>query len=206
MFNILILGGKTLESIKINNLTIAPLQLHNVYDLKNWDKYEDTLFEDYNFPNLDDREVREWFKTRVSNSVARSFAVVLEDKETIGLINIKNIRRLLRVANLGIVFNPKFTNKGYGTLALKGILKYYFETMDMRTLYLDVAVHNKRAIRCYKKCGFKKVKLHTIKSSEIIRDEILPCYTEKDFVVKSGTVYLYYYKMRLSKNNYKSFL
>lgn len=194
-----------MENIKAGGLRILPLQLNHVYDLKNWDKYKNSLFEDYNFPDLDDREIREWFKTRVSSSVARSFAVLLEEK-TIGLINIKDIRRLLKVANLGIVFNPKYIDRGYGTSALRAILKYYFESMDMRSLYLDVAVHNKRAIRCYEKCGFKKIKKHTIKSTNIIRDEILPCYTEEDFIVKGGTVYLYYYKMRLSKNNYKSFL
>ena len=194
-----------MENIKAGGLRILPLQLNHVYDLKNWDKYKNSLFEDYNFPDLDDREIREWFKTRVSSSVARSFAVLLEEK-TIGLINIKDIRRLLKVANLGIVFNPKYIDRGYGTSALRAILKYYFESMDMRSLYLDVAVHNKRAIRCYEKCGFKKIKKHIIKSTNIIRDEILPCYTEEDFIVKGGTVYLYYYKMRLSKNNYKSFL
>lgn len=198
-------GGKALEIIKSDKLSIVPLQLNNVYDLRNWDKYKDPLFDDYNFPELDDSEVRDWYRSRVSESSSKSFAVLLEEKETIGLINIKNIRRLLKVANLGIVFNPKYIDKGYGTTALKSILRYYFETMDMRSLYLDVAVHNKRAIRCYEKCGFKKIKKHAIKSIEILEEEISYGYTEEDFVIKDGIVYLYHYKMRLGKKNYEDF-
>lgn len=195
-----------MEIIKIDKLTIMPLQLHNVYDLKAWDQYDDPLFSDYNFPDLDDYDMKSWFKTRTSKITSKSFAVLLEGERTIGLINLKDIRRVLKVANLGIVFNPRFISRGYGTAALKAIMKYYFDSMNMRSLYLDVAKHNKRAIRCYEKCGFKKVKKYTIKLNETLKDEIPSYYGEEDFIVKDGTIYLYCYKMRLSKSDYERFI
>ena len=195
-----------MEIIKVDKLTIMSLQLHNVYDLKAWDKYDDPLFSDYNFPDLDDYEMKNWFNTRTSKLSSKSFAVTLEGERTIGLINIKDIRRVLKVANLGIVFNPRFISKGYGTTALRAIIKYYFEDMNMRSLYLDVAKHNKRAIKCYEKCGFKKVKKYTIKSNGISKKEIHSRYIEEDFMVKDGIIHLYCYKMRLSKNDYESFI
>lgn len=194
-----------MEIIKVDKLTIMPLQLHNVYDLKAWHKYDDPLFSDYNFPDLDDYEVKNWFDSRTSKISSKSFAVLLEGERTIGLINLKDIRKVLKVANLGIVFNPKFISKGYGTTALKVIMKYYFDTMNMRSLYLDVAKHNKRAIRCYEKCGFEKVKKYTIKLNGMFKDEIPPYYTEEDFVIKDRIVHLYCYKMRLTKSDYDSF-
>ena len=195
-----------MEIIKVDKLTIMPLQLHNVYDLKAWDKYDNPLFSDYNFPDLDDYDMKNWFDTRTSKTTSKSFAITLEGERTIGLINLKDIRRVLKVANLGIVFNPRFINKGYGTMALKAIIKYYFETMSMRSLYLDVAKHNKGAIKCYEKCGFKKVKKYTIKLNETLKDEIPSYYGEEDFIVKDGTIYLYCYKMRLSKSDYERFI
>lgn len=195
-----------MEIIKVDKLTIMPLQLHNVYDLKAWDKYDNPLFSDYNFPDLDDYDMKNWFDTRTSKISSKSFAVILEDERTIGLINLKDIRRVLKVANLGIVFNPRFINKGYGTIALKAIIKHYFEDMNMRSLYLDVAKHNKGAIRCYEKCGFKKVKRYTIKLIGMSKDEISSLYTQEDFIIKDGNIYLYCYKMRLSKSDYEKFI
>lgn len=192
-----------MEIINVGNLSIAPLKLHNVYDLKSWDKHYDPLFDDYNFPDLDDYEMKLWYDERVFKSSSKSFAVLLGGKLTIGLINIKNIRIILRVASLGIVFDPKYLDKGYGTTSLKAIIKYYFEDMNMRSLYLDVAKHNKRAIRCYEKCGFQIVKAYSIKLLDIIPEEIPGSYTKNEYFVRDGIVYLYCYKMRLSKRSYE---
>lgn len=195
-----------MEIIKSGKLRLSSLQLYNVYDLKEWGHYDDPLFSDYNFPDLDDYEIKNWYDTRVLKTSSKSFAVLLEGERTIGLINIKDIRKILKVANLGIVFDPKFVGKGYGTTALKAIIKYYFENMNMRSLYLDVAKHNKRAIRCYEKCGFKKLKEYTIKLNGFTVEEIPDCYTNEDFVVKDDIIYLYCYKMRLNKNDYGDFI
>lgn len=195
-----------MKIINVDRLTIVPLKLYNVYDLKSWEIHKDPLFDDYNFPDLDDYEMRLWYRERVSKSKSKSFAVLLDGKRTIGLINLKNIRSLLKVASLGIVFDPKHINKGYGTTSLKAIIKYYFENMNMRSLYLDVARHNKRAIRCYEKCGFRVVKTYSIKLEDIKLEEISKDYTDKDYFVRDGRVYLYCYKMRLSKNDYEKLL
>lgn len=195
-----------MEIIKIGELSLMPLQVSNVYDLREWDKYESPLFADYNFPDLDDYEIKKWFYTRTGEPSVKSFAVLLDEKKTIGLINLKNIRRILKVASLGIVFDPKYIGKGYGTTALKALIKYYFEAMQMRALYLEVATHNTRAIRCYEKCGFKKVKKYTIRVIDLIPEEIPSCYKKEDFLVKNGEVHIYCYKMRLGRNDYKQHL
>jgi diamine N-acetyltransferase len=45
-------------------------------------------------------------------------------------------------------------DRGLGTDATLTLLEYYFEELKFDRLYLDVASLNKRAIRCYEKCGF----------------------------------------------------
>lgn len=192
-----------MEIINSGRLSIVPLELYNVYDLKSWDRYEDPFYDDYNFPDLDDYEIRHWFNERVYKSSSKNFAVLLDGKLTIGLISLKNIRMILKVASLGIVFDPEYINKGYGTTSLKAIIDYYFENMNMRALYLDVTKHNKRAIRCYEKCGFEIVKAYSVKSEGIMEDEIPKIYTKNEYFVRNSIVYLYCYKMRLSKNQYE---
>lgn len=52
----------------------------------------------------------------------------------------------------------EYWNKGIGTLVVSAILTYLFELQAIN-IVIDPKVWNTRAIRCYEKCGFQKVKL-----------------------------------------------
>lgn len=52
----------------------------------------------------------------------------------------------------------KYWNKGIGTVVMKEIIYYLIENMNVNKIILDPHLKNKRAIACYKKCGFKKIK------------------------------------------------
>jgi len=48
-------------------------------------------------------------------------------------------------------------NKGVGTKLLLAGLRYLFEYENADVIFIDPLTSNKRAIRCYEKCGFKPV-------------------------------------------------
>ena len=50
-------------------------------------------------------------------------------------------------------------NSGLGTRSISLLLRYLFQTNGARRVILDPQVTNLRAIRCYEKCGFRKVKI-----------------------------------------------
>ena len=50
-------------------------------------------------------------------------------------------------------------NRGLGTRAVLLMLRYLFRVEGARKATLDPHADNPRAIRCYEKCGFRKVKL-----------------------------------------------
>jgi aminoglycoside 6'-N-acetyltransferase len=52
-----------------------------------------------------------------------------------------------------------FWNRGLGTRSICLLLRYLFQTKSAHKVILDPHVTNLRAIRCYEKCGFRKVKL-----------------------------------------------
>jgi aminoglycoside 6'-N-acetyltransferase len=52
-----------------------------------------------------------------------------------------------------------FWNRGLGTRSISLLLRYLFQTRGARKVILDPHVTNLRAIRCYEKCGFRKVKV-----------------------------------------------
>lgn len=45
-------------------------------------------------------------------------------------------------------------SKGIGTIALSSLIKYLFQCENADTIFIDPRCENKRAIRCYEKCGF----------------------------------------------------
>jgi len=63
---------------------------------------------------------------------------------------------LNRVATLGIMIGEKdYWDKGYGTDSIMTMLKFAFDTMGLHRIELRTYEVNKRAITCYRKCGFK---------------------------------------------------
>jgi len=46
--------------------------------------------------------------------------------------------------------------KGYGSDALKTLIKYLFENFNINKIWIEARVNNPRAIRAYEKAGFKK--------------------------------------------------
>ena len=52
-----------------------------------------------------------------------------------------------------------YWNRGIGSQLVRSVLKYLIRKKDADRIVMDPQIQNKRAIRCYEKCGFKKVKL-----------------------------------------------
>jgi aminoglycoside 6'-N-acetyltransferase len=53
---------------------------------------------------------------------------------------------------------PELFNKGIGTMMVKKFMDFLYEATGVDVIILDPDVSNARAIRCYEKCGFRKVK------------------------------------------------
>lgn len=198
-------GKYTMQLLEGEKVKIRPLLLNDVYSMLYWGKHENPLFEDYNFPKLTDEEIKQWFKSRTLSKKRKCFAVIDEDNKIIGYLTIKKIRTLNRSSWLGIVFDPNYMDMGYGTDAIKTILKYYFNDLKMRIMYLDVLKYNKRAIRCYEKCGFMKAKeykkkLENQKINIFNNEKIIN--PMNCFCVIKDNIYAYVFKMKITTKDY----
>ncbi|NLJ74828.1 MAG: GNAT family N-acetyltransferase [Firmicutes bacterium] len=93
-------------------------------------------------------------KTSTRNKV--HYAVILNNK-LIGDIELDHIAWRSGDAELKVRIGSKnLWNQGYGTDAVLTILNYAFRRVNLSRIYLRVYSDNTRAIRCYKKAGFKK--------------------------------------------------
>ena len=92
---------------------------------------------------------------------ATAFAIVdLKTDEMVGTLSLENVNYANRTAVLGIfIGNPDYRSNGYGTEAIKLLLDFGFNYMNLNTINLSVLSCNERAIKCYKKCGFKEAGL-----------------------------------------------
>lgn len=86
------------------------------------------------------------------------FAIIdSKDDKLIGTVGLHEIDHLKRRATLGIFIGDKtYREKGYGTEAIRLILDYGFNYLNLNNIKLDLMEFNERALACYKKCGFKE--------------------------------------------------
>ena len=87
-----------------------------------------------------------------------NFEIIQKEKsKPIGSCGLEKIDRIHRKAVLGIFIGDKEEhNKGYGTEIVNLLLDYGFNYLNLHSIKLDVLAFNKRAIKCYEKCGFKE--------------------------------------------------
>lgn len=187
-----------------NRVKIVPMELKHVYNLRNWGYHENPLLADYNLPDLTDDELEDWYYYKTNKFNQKYFSVFNEENRMIGYFGIKKVRKLFKDAMLGIVFDPNYTNQGYGTESIGVFLDYYFNVLNMKKLYLEVTKFNKRALRCYEKSGFKIVDeyLYEFFDQEIDTNNPYFVQEQSSFVIKRGKIYNYIYKMEIDKKTY----
>lgn len=190
--------------IKGKRVTIRNLRLEDVFEMRKWGYHDNPLLEDYNFPQMSDKEIRLWYRMKVNSIFNKYYGVRNENNELIGYMGIKGIKLFRRESTLGIVLDPNHINKGYGTEILDTFLRYYFTEMKMRKMILEVAEFNKRAYRVYEKIGFKPVGYYLDEFFNQGLDLTNPYYLEEksSFVIDGEKIYNYIYKMDLPKKRF----
>ena len=88
-----------------------------------------------------------------------NFAIVeLDNDKLLGNCGLIDVNMKHRKAELGIfIGNKDYWNQGYGEEAIKLLLDYGFNLLNLHNIYLRVHSFNKRALNCYKNCGFKEI-------------------------------------------------
>ena len=97
-------------------------------------------------------------KSTISNTNKRQFGIISSKEDIlIGTIGLHDIDYINRKATLGIFIGDKqFRSKGYGIEAIKLILDFGFNYLNLNNIKLDLMEFNEGALKCYKKCGFKE--------------------------------------------------
>lgn len=190
--------------IENNDLRIKILELTDAYKIVNWSRHNNELFIDYDLGKFTKKELEIWYLSKRSGFRNKYFAIYNNENNFIGYIGMKDINLFKKSSVLGIVLDPNHLSKGIGYNSMKLFLKYYFDDLNMKKMTLDVNEFNERAIKLYKKLGFKYISeyLGMFENQEI--DFTLKEYEKyKDnFVISRGIVYSRIYTMTLDRRKY----
>lgn len=102
-------------------------------------------------------EHEEWFAEMIKNETGYPFAIrTLVEDRLVGILMIKDIFWQARHCTFFIgIGNPEMRGRGFGTDAIRILLKYAFLEMNMNRVGLEVLSYNQSAIHSYQRAGFK---------------------------------------------------
>lgn len=143
--------------IETDRLIMRELKLQDAYEMAEWGSHDDPRLVEYNLSDLDKKRYIFWYGAKRKTRHRDYYSIRDRSEKLLGYLGIKNISYRDKSAYLGIVLNPDNLSKGIGTEAIRGFLPYIMERYNLLKVFLLVNNFNKRALACYKKCGFREV-------------------------------------------------
>ena len=98
---------------------------------------------------------RKWYEKYLNDDTQQTFIIELKKEKTpIGTVGLTNIDYKNQKAELGILIDRSYQNKGLGKEALNLLIKFAFDEMNIRKIKALVFKENEPAIKLYKSCEF----------------------------------------------------
>jgi len=92
---------------------------------------------------------------RYPTASRHQFAIETGEGKHIGNCTYYGIDYDKKEAELGIMLGDRdYWDQGYGTAAMTALIDYVFGKTSLNRLYLKTLVNNRRAQKCFAKCGF----------------------------------------------------
>lgn len=130
-------------------------------------------------------ELKEYIKEKKDNPNCLFLGIFLKDtKEHIGNIKLEPIDFENKEATLGILIGTKtYWGRSICTEAVKLLVNYAFNDLNMDRITLGVISENKAAIKCYIKAGFEidKIEHRTIQHGEKSYDKVIMCIEQSNY-------------------------
>lgn len=172
----------------------------DTYEMIKWGQHEDARFLHYNFPYRRHMDLQHWFG--VKKQLLRRWIYAIESDGTVqGYITLKNVNWLKGIGEMGIALNPDRLGERLGTIGICLYLHRVFRSFPLKKIELKAAEFNERALKCYEKVGFTRVKtVREVFEEQSTRDEILAAFPNFDHDDKN--LYVNYVYMEITKEDY----
>ena len=146
-------------SIHSRRLALRPLARTDLDAMAAWPPFHAPLDQEWNWPQrLHQNGLLDLFWVSHTNDSSRRAWTISQRSQVIGLLQLSRIRRPEADARLGIALGAPWIGRGYGHEALEAFLRAYFGELGFKTLLLEVALVNERAVKLYRRLGFQEQK------------------------------------------------
>lgn len=153
-------GERDLDYVEGEGIILRELTRLDVDEMARWPRFAEAELQWANLELSTPRERDAWYERSRSNVSRRRFTIFNKTGRAVGTIGLRNIDFRFGEGTLGIIVNAADVGGGYGTDAVRTLVRYAFERLGLRKVYLDVADGNDRARRCYDRVGFVKIGQH----------------------------------------------
>jgi UDP-2,4-diacetamido-2,4,6-trideoxy-beta-L-altropyranose hydrolase/UDP-4-amino-4,6-dideoxy-N-acetyl-beta-L-altrosamine N-acetyltransferase len=101
----------------------------------------------------------------------RVYFLIEDKKQPLGVVDLTNISKEKKEAELGIYANPDL--KGQGSVLMQTILEYASLVLGLQKIYAHVFSKNLKAIALYEKFGFKKTATQRLEKKKLVIMELV---------------------------------
>lgn len=154
--------------IKKDRLSVRYLQQNDKYLLAEWLSKPSILkyYEGRNKPFNLEKVTRKFYSRDDDveryiieyNESAIGYIQFYQANDKTSMINDYNQREIVYGMDQ-FIGETEYWNKGIGTSLIKAMVNYLVDEKRADRVIMDPQVTNKRALKCYEKCGFKKVRI-----------------------------------------------
>lgn len=108
------------------------------------------------YPPFSKKKTRSWVEMCINKTNGyEQKAIVTEKGKHIGWVDLKNIDKMNKHAELGnAIGDKKYWGKGFGLAAMKEMLLWGFNELGLNKVWLRVEVDNEKAIKSYIRMGY----------------------------------------------------
>lgn len=143
-----------MDRLDLSLVALRDFELEDVKKKVEWiNNPLNNVFLHYNIPlNIEDTE--RWFYSKADN---RRDCIIEYEGIPVGLIGLLNIDEDNKEAEYYISLGEKdYKGKGIARKATELILNYAFNSLDLKTVYLNVDAENIKAVNLYSRVGFSQ--------------------------------------------------
>lgn len=138
------------ESDRINFVKLSPKLVHDYLGMVNDIEVQKFISHKRKTYSLDGE--LEWIKSKLEENAIIFSMIEKKTNEFIGNIEIIKINN--NIGEIGIAITPKKQDNHFGQEAIKRLIEYAFNELNLEGLELNVYDFNPRGIKCYEKVGF----------------------------------------------------
>ncbi|HEX8749203.1 MAG TPA: GNAT family protein [Pyrinomonadaceae bacterium] len=141
--------------LKTARVALTPVTEADLPVMLDWINNREQVLFNAPYKPVGQSQHQQWFEAFQRRTDAVLFAIRLTTGELIGTCQLHSIHPVHRSAELQIrLGNSSEHGKGYGTDAVRLLLRFAFKDLNLRRVYLHVFSTNLAAVRVYEKVGF----------------------------------------------------